>query len=59
VLFSKPGRRVAILLQDLANGGLVRPDDGVVTGIAGGHLSDHAETNRVMVATSDQGSSRG
>ena len=38
--------------------GVLRTDDRVVAGIAGGHLADDAEAHGVMVAAGDQRGAR-
>ena len=59
MVLAEPRRGVAILLQDFADGRVLRPDDGVVAWIAGGLLGDHAEAHGVMVAAGDQRRPRG
>src|SRR5207237_9799522 len=59
MVLAKPGRGVAVLLKDLADGGFVLGNDAVVTRVAGGLLGDHTKTRRVMVATGGQGRTRG
>jgi hypothetical protein len=54
VVLADPRCRVAILPQDRADGGTLRPDDGVVSRVSGGHFGNHAEADRVMVAARDQ-----
>ena len=58
VVFSKPSRPVAVVLQDAADGGLVAGNDTVVAGIAGRLLRDNAETSRMVVAAGDQRGAR-
>ena len=54
VVLAEPRRGIAVLPQDLADGGVVPPDDGVVARESGGLLGDHAEADRVMIAPGDQ-----
>src|SRR5262249_10364622 len=54
VVLADPRRGEAILPQDRADGGTLRPDDGVISRVSGGHFGDHAEAYRVMVAARDQ-----
>ncbi len=54
VVLAKPGCRVAILLEDRADGGVVDADDAVVARIAGGLFGNDAEADRVVVASGDQ-----
>ncbi len=54
VVLAEPGRGVAVVEQDAADGGLVLADDAVVAGEAGRLLRDHAEARRVVVASGDQ-----
>ena len=58
VVLAEPGRRVAVLLHDLADGRVVASDDGVVSRIARGLLGNHAESHGVMVASGEQRRSR-
>ena len=54
VVLAEPGRAVAVLQQDAADGRAVLADDAVVAGEAGRCLGDHAEADRVVVAAGDQ-----
>ena len=54
VVLAEPGRAVAVLQQDAADGCAVLADDAVVAGEAGRCLRDHAEADRVVVAPGDQ-----
>src|SRR5262245_31393078 len=58
MVLTEPACGVAILLQDLANGGFVLCNDAVVARVASGLLGDHTKTRRVMVAAGDQRSAR-
>ena len=55
VVLAEPRGAVAVVLQDLADGGLVFGDDAVVAGVARRLLGDHAEARRMMVAAGDEG----
>src|SRR5262249_46235411 len=59
MVLTKPGGGVAVLPENLANGGFVLGNDAVVARVAGGLLGDHTETGRVMVAPGDEGCARG
>ena len=59
VILAEPRRAVAVVLEDAADRRLIALDDAVVTGVTGGLLGDHAETDRVMVAPGDQRRARG
>ena len=50
VILAEPRRRIAIVAQDAAYGGIVHADDTVVAGVAGGLFGYHAETDRVVIA---------
>src|SRR4029077_6062334 len=54
VIFSKPRGGITVGPQNIPDGGVVWPDDGVVAGITGGLFSNHPKTNRVMVAPGNQ-----
>ena len=54
MVLAKPRSGIAVLLQDFADGGAVRADDGIVAREAGGHFADDAEADRVVVAAGDQ-----
>ena len=58
VVLAEPRRRVAVVEQHAADGGLVLADDAVVAGEAGRLLGDHAEAGRVVVAPGDQRGAR-
>ena len=58
VVLAEPARRVAVVAQDTADGRVVRADDAVVAGEAGGLLGNHAEADRVMVASGDERGAR-
>ena len=58
VVLAEPRRRVAVVAQDAADRRIVRADDAVVAGEAGGLLGDHAEADRVVVAPGDQRGAR-
>src|SRR4029453_16599647 len=55
MVLAEPGRGVAVLLKNLADGSLVLGNDAVVARIAGGLLGDHTKTRRMVVAAGDQG----
>ena len=59
MVLAEPGRGVAVLLKDLADGRFVLGNDAVVARVAGGLLGDHTKTRRVVVAAGDQGRARG
>ena len=59
MVLAEPRRGIAIVPEDFADGGVVRPDDGIIARIAGGHFADHAEAHRMMVAAGDQRGARG
>ena len=59
MVLAEPRRGVAILLEDLADGGALGADDGIVAREAGGHFADDAEADRVVVAAGDQRRARG
>ena len=59
MILAEPGSRVSILFEDFADGRVVPPDDGVISGIAGGLLSNHTKSHGVMVASGEQCRSRG
>ena len=54
VVLAEPRRTVAVVLEDLADRGLVLGDEAVVARVAGGLLGDDAEADRVVVAAGDQ-----
>ena len=54
VVLAVPGGAVAVLLQDLGNGGVFRPHHAVVAGEARRHLRDHAEADRMVIAPGQQ-----
>ena len=58
VVLAEPARRVAVVAQNAADRRVVRADDAVVAGEAGGLLGDHAEADRVMVAAGDDRGAR-
>ena len=43
VVLAKPRGRIAVALENLTDGRLVRGDDGVIARKAGGHFRDHPE----------------
>src|SRR5262249_36772929 len=59
VVLAEPGRGVAIVPQDRADGHFILGNDTVVARVAGGLLGDYTKTRRVMVAPGDQGRARG
>src|SRR5262245_43493351 len=59
VVLAKPRCGIAVLPQDRADGRVLRPDDGVIAGIAGGLLGHYTKACRVMVAAGDQRRTRG
>src|SRR5262249_16947721 len=58
VVLAEPGRAVAVIPQDRADGRRVLADDTVVAGVAGGHFRDDAVAHGGMVAAGDQGCPR-
>src|SRR4030095_12428694 len=50
MVLAEPGRGIAVLLKDLADGAFVLCNDAVVARVTGGLLGDHTKTRRVMVA---------
>ena len=54
VVLAEPRRRVAVVEQDAADGGLVLVDDAVVAGETRRLLRDHAEAGRMVIAPGDQ-----
>ena len=54
VVLAEPRGRVAVVLQDRADGALLDRDDRVVAREAGRDFADHAEADRVMVAAGDE-----
>src|SRR5204862_7736801 len=58
VILTEPRRGIAVFFQDLTDGGAVFTYDGIIAGEAGGHFSDHAEADRVMVSTRNEGRAR-
>src|SRR4029450_14086109 len=54
VILAEPGRRVSILFEDFADGRVLPPNDGVISWIAGGLLSNHTKSHGVMVASGEQ-----
>ena len=54
VVLAEPRRRVAVVAQNPADGGVVRPDDRIVARIAGRQFADHAIADLMMVAPGDQ-----
>src|SRR6266566_4794706 len=59
MLLAEPRRRIAVLLQDFADSGVLRPDDGIVARIAGRQFADHTRADRMMVASRDKRGTRG
>ena len=59
MVLAKPRGRVAVPLEDLTDGSLVRGDDGIIARKARGHFADHPETRRVVVAPGDERRARG
>ena len=59
VVLSEPGRRISVVFQDCAYGGVIDADDGVVTRIASGLFGDDPEADRVMVAAGNDRRPRG
>src|SRR5450432_2673889 len=59
VVLPKPGGRITIILENIANGGVLYSDDRVVAGKAGGEFADYARPDRVMVAAGNQRRARG
>ena len=59
VVLTKPGRGIAIVLQDPADGCVVLTDDRIIARETGGKLGDHAKAARVVVAAGDQRRPRG
>src|SRR5215469_15469683 len=55
VVLTFPCGTVSVLQKDAAYGGAVLADDAVVARKAAGDLGDHAEANRVVVASCNQG----
>src|SRR5206468_4911670 len=58
MVLAKPRGGITVLLQDFADRGAILTDDGIIAWEAGGHLTDDAVTDRVMVAAGDQGRTR-
>src|SRR4029077_13939899 len=58
MVLAEPGRGIAVLLEDLADGRFVLGNDAVVARIAGGLLGDHTKTRRVMVAPGNERGAR-
>ena len=54
VVLAEPRRGVAVVLEDRADGRVVRTDDRVIARITRRQLGDDAEARRVMVAAGDQ-----
>src|SRR5262249_54268379 len=54
VILSPPTCAIAVLLQYLADRGILRSHDAVVAGEAGRDFGDHTEANRVVVAPREQ-----
>ena len=54
VVLAEPRCGVAVLLENLADGGAVLVDDGVIARVSRGLFADHAEAHRVVVAAGDQ-----
>ena len=59
VFLAKPRRGITVLLEDFADGGVLRLDDGIIARIAGGQFADDAEADRMMVAARDERRTRG
>src|ERR1700727_3535952 len=45
MVLAEPRGRVAVFLEDLADGGIIDTDDGVIAGVAGGQFADNAEAH--------------
>ncbi len=58
VVLAEPRGGVAVILQDVADRGVVRTDDRIVARKAGGLLGDHPEARRMVVAPGDQRGAR-
>ena len=58
MLLAEPRRGKSVLLQNPADSGIFRTDDGVITGEPGGHFTDNAEAHRVVIAAGDECSAR-
>ena len=54
MVLAEPRGAVAVLFQDLADGRALRPDDRVVARITCRKFANDTESDRVMIATSDQ-----
>ena len=54
MVLAKPRGGITVLLQNFADGGALRTDDGIIAREARGHLADDAEADRVVVAAGDQ-----
>src|SRR6266516_1100486 len=59
MLLAEPRRGIAVLLQDFADGGVLRTYDGIVARIAGRQFADHTRAHRMMVAPRDKRRTRG
>ncbi len=55
VVLAEPRRGIAVVLEDLADGGVLQANDRVVTRIAGGEFADDTRTHGVVVAARDEG----
>ena len=58
MVLTEPRCGVAVLLQDFADSGVLRTDDGVIARVAGGNFTYDAEADGVVVASGDQRSTR-
>ena len=59
VVLAEPRRGIAVVLEDRADGRVLRTDDRVIARVTRRQLRDHAEAHRVVVATGDQRRPRG
>ena len=59
MVLAEPRRGIAVVLEDRADGRVVRTDDRVIAREARRQLGDHAEAHRVVVAAGDQRRARG
>ena len=50
MILAKPRRGVTVFFEDIADGGVLNTDDGIVARVTRGQFADHAGAHRVMVA---------
>ena len=54
MVLAEPRSGIAVVLEDRADRGALRADDGIIAGVSGGQFADDAETHGVVVAPGDQ-----